>query len=465
MVQPMRPDRSARTRFCPGTPAPLAASKASSSVRTRSSGVSDAPSRSGGVPHPARRAQAAHEVRPDHRSPDRPAHGEALGVLTGHGDLFLVLREALPALGRLIAVRIGWVQVQQDQVGPVRVGVGEAPGQIGVAARDERGDARQRGADQRVRLRRVASGHSRRARYHVLGTRIARCMSFATSAAPSRVSRPPTAQLLLPSATSSSLDAPRRLVLEPRRRPSARAARSPACPFASAAGCRPPPRDRGLSNGSPTTGASHSVPGRRHQVEHLGRQHFAHRRQAGLVVAVLVLQREEHRQHHEQAVLGAPGGGGLAQQRVLEGRRRQRRSGRRSRRATYASSTPWSSCDKSATAVRASDAGGEGAPADPREAPAAHQRRQLSGGAPARQIHLEEAVLCVKEARGAGHVLPRAAPNRRNAQPVPLDDDGRRQPRQSQLAVQRGQARDRRPYRPPAGARQSEHQKCARPRR
>ena len=50
----------------------------------------------------------------------------------------------------------------------------------------------------------VAPGHSSRARYQVFGTRISRCMSFATSAPPSRVSWLLTAQLLLPNATSAS---------------------------------------------------------------------------------------------------------------------------------------------------------------------------------------------------------------------------------------------------------------------
>src|SRR5688572_33171917 len=45
-------------------------------------------------------------------------------------------------------------------------------------------------------------GHSSDARYHVFGTRTARCMSFATSGAPSLVNRPAITQLLLPIALS-----------------------------------------------------------------------------------------------------------------------------------------------------------------------------------------------------------------------------------------------------------------------
>src|SRR5262245_97660 len=44
----------------------------------------------------------------------------------------------------------------------------------------------------------ASSCHSSDARYHVFGTRTVRCMSLASRARPSLVSRPDTAQLLLP---------------------------------------------------------------------------------------------------------------------------------------------------------------------------------------------------------------------------------------------------------------------------
>src|SRR5512145_964894 len=46
-------------------------------------------------------------------------------------------------------------------------------------------------------------GHSSDARYHVFGTRTARCISLATSGAPSVVRRPEMTQLLLPTASLS----------------------------------------------------------------------------------------------------------------------------------------------------------------------------------------------------------------------------------------------------------------------
>ncbi len=336
---------------------------------------------------------------------------------------------------------------------------------MGVAARDERGDARQRGADQRVHFPRYRVWPLEACPVPRVGYADRQVHVVRDHRRP--VARQPAAHGPVVAAERDVvfLDAPRRLVLEPgdiraRGQLDLRFARSRPTQVVDLRtrywGCL----ERQSNDGGIPLG-----PGRRHQGEHLGRQHFMHRRQAGLVVAVLVLQREEHRQHHEHAVLGAPGGGGLAQQRVLERRSRQRLQA-----GIHAEDIR---VQHPLVLVRQERHGGarlrtqamKARPPIRGKRLRTHEGRQLSGGAPARQIHLKKAVLCVQEARGARHILPRAAPNCRNAQPVPLDDDGRRQPRQGQLAVQRGQAPRQTPVRPPAGASQSEHQKCARPRR
>ena len=79
----------------------------------RSSGVSDAANRSGACPtqRDARRRPMKSLPTTGPQIVQRTVKRSV--VLAGNGDLLLVLREALPALGRLIAVRISRVQLQE----------------------------------------------------------------------------------------------------------------------------------------------------------------------------------------------------------------------------------------------------------------------------------------------------------------------------------------------------------------
>ena len=150
---------------------------------------------------------AAAIIGVEQRAPFRPQHLLMLVGLPGHRDHFVVPFERAPAVGRQVPARPGGIDVEQDDVAPVGVGVGESPRDVRVAADDDGRDARERDADQRGcgSFGFDGSGHSSAARYQVFGTRIVRCMSLATSAPPSAVSRPDTAKLLLPTARAHSL--------------------------------------------------------------------------------------------------------------------------------------------------------------------------------------------------------------------------------------------------------------------
>ena len=70
------------------------------------------------------------------------------GGSAGDLDHLVVAIEGAPAVGRAVASRVLRIDLQQDQVAPVGIGVGEAPGDVRVAADDQGGNARQRDADQ-----------------------------------------------------------------------------------------------------------------------------------------------------------------------------------------------------------------------------------------------------------------------------------------------------------------------------
>ena len=56
-----------------------------------------------------------------------------------------------------------------------------------------------------------------------------------------------------------------------------------------------------------------------------------------------------------------------------------------------------------------------------RERAGTDERRELAGGTPPREVHLEEAVLRVKKPERASDVLARGAADRGNAEPIALD--------------------------------------------
>ena len=70
----------------------------------------------------------------------------------------------------------------------------------------------------------------------------------------------------------------------------------------------------------------------------------------------------------------------------------------------------------------------------------ADQRRQLTGGAPAREVHLEEAVLGVDETDGTRHIGARAAAYGRDAEGIARDRDRLRESCDLAFAVELRQA-------------------------
>jgi len=66
----------------------------------------------------------------------------------------------------------------------------------------------------------------------------------------------------------------------------------------------------------------------------------------------------------------------------------------------------------------------------------AEDLRQLPRGSPAQQIHLEESVLRVEEAQGAGGVAPARGADRRDAESVEVDADRGCQPGERRLAFE-----------------------------
>ena len=80
-----------------------------------------------------------------------------------------------------------------------------------------------------------------------------------------------------------------------------------------------------------------------------------------------------------------------------------------------------------------------------------NQRSEFAGRPPPRQIHLEEAILCVQKASGARDVLARGAPHGRNAESVSRDDDRGREAIQSEVSAEHGQTASKLRTHPDAG--------------
>ena len=70
------------------------------------------------------------------------------GGSTGDVDHLVVAIEGAPAVGRAVASRVLRIDLQQHQIAPVGIGVGEAPGHLRVTADNQGWNARQRDADQ-----------------------------------------------------------------------------------------------------------------------------------------------------------------------------------------------------------------------------------------------------------------------------------------------------------------------------
>ncbi len=165
-----------------------------------------------------------------------------------------------------------------------------------------------------------------------------------------------------------------------------------------------------------------------------------HQAESRLHSRLLALQREEHRERAEQRVLFLPRDGGAAQQQVLGRCGAERREPGRDPLGVGA--------QERALLLRQGLNGASRHRAQPQQAHLtvdrdrglAEELGELARRAPAREVHLEEALLRVQEAGGARDVGTAPAAHDGDAVRVALDTDGRREARQRPLAVELRQA-------------------------
>ena len=109
------------------------------------------PGRAGSRPAPARarrRRLAAAGTRSEITGPCRVSRtSSATGGAAANRDRLVAARERLRAVRRQVAAGIGGIEPLDEQVLGVRAGVGEAPGELAVAAEHDERQAGQRGAD------------------------------------------------------------------------------------------------------------------------------------------------------------------------------------------------------------------------------------------------------------------------------------------------------------------------------
>ena len=188
-----------------------------------------------------------------------------------------------------------------------------------------------------------------------------------------------------------------------------------------------------------------------------------HGAQCGLVGAVGVLQRDEHREHDEQAVLRQPGLWLLAEHQVLERWNRKRGQagvdalgislehraiGRRHQRRRALRLRP--------EAVQADRHIGD-------KGPSTNEGRQFARRAAAAEIHLEEALLGVKESGRPRDIHAGCPADRRDAERIPGHSNSRRQSRHRVCAVEQRQAALELPARPDTERHRRQHdQRCCR---
>ena len=74
----------------------------------------------------------------DDGAPDRLDDVQGLGLGAAHADRLGVVDERAQARRRAVEVGAAWVDLQEHEVAPVPLGVGEAPGDLPVRADDHR---------------------------------------------------------------------------------------------------------------------------------------------------------------------------------------------------------------------------------------------------------------------------------------------------------------------------------------
>ena len=419
------------------------------------------------VRDPAKRAEASLVIRRHDRPPDRPAHGLFPRRSTGDLDRLLVSIERPPAIRRAIAIRIGWIDFEQDDVAPVALRVGEAPRDVCVAADDHRGNTRKRDADQAMGRRvgsvlplerraipRVRHSHGQ---VHVVGEQGAsivgepardRPVVAANGAIAVNCPSPNFSNSRRGVPTSQEpIDQAERSVglLLDRAGAGCRVLRFFALRRALTGATRPQIVDIGSRNRGHVVYASDDrrVPLRAHgreEVRHRLRQHVMHRPQRGLVRPIGILQCDEHREDDEHRILDEPFARFLPKHRVLERRLSQSaQAAVHTRGVGLEDGSPFRiHRGERALRFRPETVDADVTVGDERAWP--DQRGQFPRCSTSGEIHLEEAILRVQEPGGARDVQTGGAPDRRDAERVARDHDWRREPFESKLAAERRQA-------------------------
>ena len=393
--------------------------------------------------HPGERAAATGIVGVHHGAPDRRLGHLRLRRLALHLDRLGRALEHPRALGRQVGVGVPGVRLQQDEVGPVALAVRETPGDVAVAARHHQGRAGQRhagdapltvrpGEHQREPVPGVRHGD---AEVHVVGDERAPVNAVRPRHGPAVA--PAGVVVVVPHGTDPYRHAEQGECVRCRER--ARRGGGRGLRASQVEDLRPRQRrQRDL------VALDRGVPFRAHRGEEgreLGRERLTHQAEHGLPPRLAALQVAVHRERAQQRVLFAPRYRLGAQRQVLEGGRPERAEAgvhslgvgreqialvgaQRLDRAAGHQPEP----QRAHLAVH-----GERRPAE--------ERGELARGAAPQQVHLEEALLRVQEAGGAGHVEAALAAHHRHAARVALDADRRAQPGERALARGERQAR------------------------
>ena len=384
------------------------------------------------VRHPAQGPGSASMIGVDDRPPDGGAHLERDVGAALDSDRLAAKAETPRALGREVGVRVGRVDVEHDEVRPVGLGVGQAPGHPAIAAGDQCRDAGQRHADGAPGVARLAfigpdqagaipgGGHAV-LQVHVVGHQ-GRAVPGVRAG-----DRPVVA------AGALAFDLVQGRVVD-----GGDVGPAPEVDHLGAGDGRHgdrPAHDRRI----PLGGAR----GREELGQGTGQDVEGHP-QARLLGPGLFLEAHEHLEHDEHRVLGGPGLGPSAEEQVLERLRTERPEprvdaqgvglepgavGGRQRRDDL--SGPLAELVPAHRAVEIDDL----------VAPAgAEDLGQLARRGPPLDLHLEESLLRVQEAQAEDQVAPGGRPDRRNAKRVTVDPDRGRRPAHDDPAGERRQA-------------------------
>ena len=262
----------------------------------------------GRVRHPPVGAEPSTMIRTKHGSPDRPLDVLTLRQLSRDVDDLIVVLEASPGVRGPVHAGLLRIRLEEDDVAPVSVRVGESPRNVRVAADHHRRDAGQRDAVQPVRLRTdrrirpLERGAIPGVRHtyrevHVVGKEGPTARREAAGNRPvvaAERDRVPLGRVQL------------EIVTRPGHlRPAWWGQRPPAVASGPRIVDLRAGDGRHAERGADDRRIPLCPPGRE-KLDHLFRQHVAHGRQRRFVRAVGVLERDEHREDHEKRVFRTP---------------------------------------------------------------------------------------------------------------------------------------------------------------